>query len=231
VTVSNSLRRYLGSAYGIDDSRVSVIPCCTDDEQFRWSGNRRQSERTRLNLTDKFVCTHLGSLFEWYQPETLVQVFGAIRQSVPSAHLLIVTRDVDKATSYLTLHLRSDLFTITEAKHQDVPALLNASDLGLLLLPDTPNIQASSPTKFSEYLNCGLPVLISPRVGDYSELVEASDIGEVAIPNRPISADFLSALVDSRDAYAARCVRVGAMLTWKRHTGTWNDIVKRLEGG
>ena len=31
--------------------------------------------------------------------------------------------------------------------------------------------QVASPTKFAEYLMCGLPIVISPNVGDFSELV------------------------------------------------------------
>lgn len=229
VVVSEALRCYLRETYSIDDSRLSVIPCCADESRFRWDPDQRRSERDRLNLADRFVCVHLGSIREWYRPEAVVEAFQGMRQKVPSAHLLIVTPDVDQASTYIERYLPREVFTVTASKHSGVPALLNASDLGMLLLPDTPNIRTSSPTKFAEYLNCGLPVLISPHVGDFTSLVATSGAGYVTDPGHPIDPEFLTGVVSSRDLHARRCVRTGAAFRWSRYRDAWDTILARLE--
>ena len=228
IVVSQVLKDYLCGAYDVDDSHVTVLPDCADHTRFRWDPELRAAERARLNLEDRFVCVHLGSFVEWYRPDVIVGAFTEIRDHLPEAHLLVVTEEVGKADDYLAGRLDRNLFTLIHAKHEDVPALLNASDLGFLLLPQSPNIEVASPTKFSEYLNCGLPVLISPNVGDFTATVERSDIGRVMDTNAPVDKAFLDSLVTRRTTYAGRCVEAGQPLRWQSHKSTWNQVVERL---
>jgi glycosyltransferase involved in cell wall biosynthesis len=195
---------------------------------FRWDTQRRDAMRRQLGLEQKLVCTHLGSFFEWYEPELLVHLFRQIRERQADAHLLVVTPGQDAVREYLTSRFPADAFTVMSAPHDQVPALLNASDLGFLLLRPSPNIKTSSPAKFSEYLNCGLPVLITSDVGDYSELVRASDAGMVVNESTVIGDDFLSKIAASRLEMASRCVDAGRSLTWQSATAVWQDLLTRV---
>src|SRR5262249_26319976 len=154
-------------------------------------------------------CTHLGSFFEWYEPELLLQLFGQIRNHSANAHLFVVTGAADSVSEYLAGHLPAGSFTVMSAKHNEVPALLAASDLGFLLLRSSPNIKTSSPAKFSEYLNCGLPVLITPDVGDFSELIAQTGTGLVVQNGTTIDPGFLSRLESDRNNIAGKCVEAG----------------------
>ena len=170
VTVSHKLAGYVEQRYRIPGNKISVIPCCADENTFSWDAAHREDMRRSMNLSGKFVCTHVGSFFEWYDPDMLVSVFQQIQNHV-NAHLLVITSEVERTTAFLGSRLRPGTFLVRYAAHEEVPALLNASDIGFLFLRPSPNIKTSSPVKFAEYLNCGLPVLITPEVGDYSEFV------------------------------------------------------------
>ncbi len=222
VTVSGRLADYIKDRYKIQDSKISVIPCAADSRLFRWDAELRRQTRQRLKLDGRFVCAHLGSFFEWYEPDFLMRTFAEIRHTFPDAHLMVVTNEVVRAQEYLEARLARKDFNVLSAEHRDVPALLNASDAGFLLLRSTPNIQTSSPVKFAEYLNCGLPVLITPHVGDYSELVARSGAG--AIVNN-VDATDLSILKRPREELAARCTAAGAPLTWQALGGAWKGAV------
>lgn len=187
IAVSDKLGQYLMQRYRIPSDRITVIPCCADPAVFYPDPARRSAERQRLGLDDRFLCAHVGSFSDWYQPEDILQRFLEIRSRHPEAHLLIVTRDVPTASSFLSQRLSPADYTVLCANHDDVPALLNAADLGLLLLKATPNIETSSPTKFAEYVNCGLPVLISEGVGDFSSMVRDAALGTVVSAGQPIS--------------------------------------------
>ena len=47
----------------------------------------------------------------------------------------------------------------------------------MLIRENTVTNQVASPTKFAEYLACGLPVIISDNLGDYSVFVETNGCG------------------------------------------------------
>ena len=120
-----------------------------------------------MKLDGKLVCTHVGSFFEWYDHELLLNLFAGIQRDVADAHLLVLTSATEKTREYLSRRLPAESFTVMNAPHDEIPPLLNASDVGFLLLRSSPNIETCSPTKFSEYLSCGLPVVITPQVGDF----------------------------------------------------------------
>ena len=150
IVVSEKLSEYLMDRYHLSKRKLSVIPCCSDGATFKWDSGRRDAIREGMNFGGKFVCTHLGSFFEWYDPALLVNAFQQIATEI-DAHLFVVTKDPRKAADYLENHLPADCFTVRSATHEEVPGLLNASDLGLLLLRPSPNIRTSSPVKFAEY--------------------------------------------------------------------------------
>ena len=62
-------------------------------------------------------------------------------------------------------------------KVNDVPKYLLTADYGLLLREETITNQVASPVKFAEYIACGLKVIISDHLGDYSKFVETFDYG------------------------------------------------------
>jgi glycosyltransferase involved in cell wall biosynthesis len=227
VVVSDKLGRYVMERYRVPADKVSTIPCCADETIFRWDAARREAVRRSRNLGDKFVCTHLGSFFEWYQPESVIDAFQEIRNRA-DAHLLVITPNVEKAGSYLGSRLPVESFSVFQVAHHEVPGLLNASDLGLLLLRRSPNIETSSPAKFAEYLCSGLPVLISESVGDFSELVTRHTVGAVADENARFDVSLLDDILRNRSAIAGRCTAAGASLTWQAARPIWTRIVRRL---
>jgi hypothetical protein len=179
----------------------------------------RQRTRAELGLTDNLICAHLGSFSEWCEPELLVRTFAGIHDRYPLAHLLTVTLKPEAARAFLAGHLPAGSFTVTSAEHQRVPALLNAADLGFLLLRSTPNIETSSPAKFTEYLNCGVPVIITSGVGDFSSLVANKRLGEI-LRGSVVSDRVVHSVLHSREQIAQRCVQGGKELTWQFHRCT-----------
>jgi glycosyltransferase involved in cell wall biosynthesis len=219
IVVSRALGRYLLKQYGIPASKLSVIPCCADASLFHIDPELRARTRIELGLADRLICTHLGSFFEWYESDQLVRTFNNLRERYPAAHLLAVTPGEDAARAFLSKNLPEGTFTVTAAAHDRVPALLNATDLGFLLLRASPNIETSSPAKFAEYLNCGVPVIITSGVGDFSSLVHNRKLGEV-LKESTVSDKLVQAVLNFRSAIAGRCAQGGRELTWQFHRDT-----------
>lgn len=61
--------------------------------------------------------------------------------------------------------------------HNEVPLVLAACDVGILIREQSETNRVASPTKFAEYLAAGLPVAISENLGDYSAFVVNHNAG------------------------------------------------------
>jgi glycosyltransferase involved in cell wall biosynthesis len=60
---------------------------------------------------------------------------------------------------------------------EDVPRYLHAADVGLSLIRTSAARQASSPTKFAEYLAAGLPVISTAEIGDLDAQIAEHRVG------------------------------------------------------
>ncbi len=178
--VSTALRDVLeGRHPGVRD-KADVIPCGHDDARFGLDPAARAAARARLGLGERFVVVYAGSLVPYQLPEHVLRVGAIARRLRPDAHLLLLTPEVARGQALAgAAGLGPEAVTVFAAAHDEVPALLNAADVGLLLRRPDPVNAVASPTKLAEYLACGLPVLVSEGIGDASDLVRECQGGEV----------------------------------------------------
>ncbi len=168
--------------WGYRTDNVSVIPCCANTNTFKFRSDFRDRIRQLHGLRDKFVFIHAGSLEYWYIKEHMLDYFSEAKKLVPNAHFLILAH-CDKERILEFIQAKKDLsmsdFTIISARFSDMPGYLSAADAGLFFITPVFTKLASSPTKFAEYLSCGLPVIINDRIGDMEDYVIKNRVGVV----------------------------------------------------
>ena len=156
-----------------------VVPCCADLDRFQFSAVERARHRRELKLEDRFVVVYCGSIDGWYLTEEMADCFLALRRRKPEAHLLWLTpARHDRIRSLMQERgLGNGDYTIVSAAPQEVPAYLSASDIGLAFIKNCFSKLASSPTKYAEYLACGLPLIINAGIGDSDALIRQEGAG------------------------------------------------------
>lgn len=188
VVVSEEHAQHMTSRFGYPREKMTVVPNATDTDVFRPDAARGRKTRKELGLSEhQLVVIFCGSVQPWQCLPESVALFGRMREQRPDAHLLVLTPHVPEASSLLAASLPAGQYTVTTAAHSEVPRYLAAADIGLLLRRPTPRNAVASPTKFAEYIACGLPTVIGPGVGDYSELVASRQLGVVVDPDSPRS--------------------------------------------
>jgi len=158
-----------------------LYPGNADEGWFHYSAELRKSVRDELGIGTRFVVTYSGGLeMPWHVPDLLFRFFRQISAITDDAILLILSGDRRLALEYASKHgIEEDRILILSADNRQVHRYLNASDLGTLFRTDDIMNRVSSPTKFAEYLMCGLPVAISPSVGDLSGVIEKTGWGMI----------------------------------------------------
>jgi glycosyltransferase involved in cell wall biosynthesis len=178
--VSRAMQAYLSQKYELSDEYFTVVPCCVDSKHFEEASIERTALRRDLKLDDQLVIAYNGAL-EWYQrPDLSLRIFGAFRQLYPRAHFLALTPSAERMRELCKVAgLTKNDHSILSLRHEEVPRYLGAADIGLLPRAESVVNRVASPVKFAEYLACGLPVVLSEAVGDYSELVREARVGLV----------------------------------------------------
>jgi glycosyltransferase involved in cell wall biosynthesis len=174
VTLTDAIWPFLAKSDGLRGRQVvhEVVPCCADLNLFTFNPEDRERLRKELGVEDRFVIVYSGSIDGWYLTEEMADFFVTLRQSEPRAYLLWLTtgshariRELMQARGVTTHD-----YTVQTATTRDVPSYLSASDAGLAFIKPCFSKLASSPTKFAEYLACGLPIVINRGVGDSDSL-------------------------------------------------------------
>ena len=148
---------------------MTVIPTCADLARFTPANTPR----------DGFVLGYVGSAGTWYLFDAVVACFARLRMLRPDARLLIINRNehayvrdrlVAGGVAMEAVELRS-------AEYKEVPAQMARMHAAVFFIKPVFSKQASSPTKFGEFLGCGVPCLANTGVGDMARILFDECVG------------------------------------------------------
>jgi len=160
VTLTDASVAQIREWAGGRDLPVEVIPTCVEHAAFA---------QTRVRAGGPHAVWS-GSVGTWYRFDLAARVADAL--GMP---LTVLTRQVQEARATLAGE-PADVRTVAPGA---MPAALHAGDVGLCLVVSTPSKRASAPTRFAEYLAAGMPVAVTPGVGDLDALVSSRGVGVV----------------------------------------------------
>jgi len=139
----------------------------------------RAAMRKRLRVADDaLLLVYSGTLATWQLPEATALFASAVAQQQPGTRLLMVTPD--KAAARAATRAAGVVKPIIRActpgrAHEFVVA----ADYGLLLRDDSVVNRVACPVKFGEYLACGVRPVLTPTVGDQSQVCMDTGMGVV----------------------------------------------------
>ena len=181
VTLTERIWPIINEWDALSDRQVAheVVPCCADLELFKFSQSDRERRRRELGLEDRFVVVYSGSIDGWYLTESMADFFAVLLKQKPRAHALWLTpASHDRIKTLMqTRGIAEKDYTVLAATTADVPSYLSASDAGLAFIKSCFSKTASSPTKYAEYLACGLPLIINCGIGDSDTLITSENTG------------------------------------------------------
>ena len=237
ICVSNAFKRYLVTRYGLPEDRVEVIPTAVDTDTFRFDHRARERVRRSLGIASKLVVAYSGSAHEWEVPDHILRAFRMVAGRRRDSHLLILTtQPAELERAVARAGVPTEAVHVLSVQHRLVPQYLSAADVGLLIREDNLVNRVAAPTKFAEYLACGVPVLVSKGIGDTEAVISSYDVGWVT---RDLSDTSLTDAVRRIEGDIARiaspgfkqhCAAVAQKLySWESHIPTLLGLYQRLE--
>lgn len=180
--VSNVFKEFLQSHYDVKE--ISIIPTFVDTARFTFSNSLRQLYRKKLGVSTEPVVVYSGGVAAWQRIEDVARLFSALRQTMENLFMLFLTQEPSRMKKEIGDLADLGHVRVIQVPHNEVAGYLCASDVGVLLREDRLTNHVAAPIKFSEYMCCGLPSIISDRVGDTAEVVRQGNAGIVLGPDK-----------------------------------------------
>lgn len=178
--VSSELKKHLLKSYNIEEKRISIVPCGIDETVYFFDEKIRDILRKEMGLRNKLVFIYSGSMHPLQMPKAMLKLFKEFYKTDKEVFFLILTFKVEKAEKLLQYELvPQENYRVLSVEHSKVPMYLNAADIGILLREKNIVNRVACPTKFAEYIACGLYTIVTEEIGDISRMVEREKIGEI----------------------------------------------------
>lgn len=180
--VSNPLVSILSERYKIMNKEIfAVFGGVADENYFYYNNALRDQLKTLYSVENKILLLYSGMLNKsWQMPEKYFDFFSALQQQQSNLILVLITPNTEIANKLKEKYNIADKsIIIKESTYADLASYYNMADFGLLFRKNEIVNRVASPTKFSEYTLCGLPVIISSNIGDFSGDIKKSGFGYV----------------------------------------------------
>jgi len=176
---TSEIRRTIISM-GIPEKKVITLVNTVDIDLFR----PENIDRTKLGFrNDDFIVIYVGSLTQVQNLKTVIEAANLIKK-IPKIKIIMVGEGEDKdnlinETKHLNLR---NIDFIDGQPTEKIIELINASNIGLISLSKNKFFSDNAlPTKTSEYLGCGKPIVACAGL-NLKELIEKNKVGLVVPP-------------------------------------------------
>ncbi len=226
LAVTTKLIDYWGVEYGFEGTKCEVIPCSLS-EQFENITFNKQEVKTHVfgwRDTDT-VLVYSGSTSGW---QSLTYIEDLVRNWLIKSEkikILFLSRASDEIRRLIV-----DFPGQVQQRwipHNDVPKYLCACDYGILVRESTVTNQVAAPVKFAEYLACGLRILCSEGLGDYTDFVKEHACGDIVCPGNAENVEIHPVSLDdknrarrlAKEFFSKQCLNI---------KGRYRNLMKRL---
>jgi glycosyltransferase involved in cell wall biosynthesis len=176
-TVSKNLKQYLSRKIGREDT--TVIPSCFNENSFYFEPAARKEIRNAFGLNENSILLcYSGGMSAWQRLPDIISLLKKVCSADHRCKALFLTNNQGELASLLReAEFPSDQTFIHGCSHKEVHRYLSAADLGFIMRHDTTVNNVASPVKVAEYLACGLPVILTRGIGDYSDMLPDAGVG------------------------------------------------------
>lgn len=202
ITLTEDAKSLIEDRGLVQSSQIRVIACSVDQDRFRPDKALRQATRKQMNIApDDTVLVHLGSSGPLYMMQTTYRLLAALKSMGLPVRLLLLGEHTSQqhinAAKEVGVTLHPDDLHCQQVPHANVPAFLNAADIGLSFRIKGKSSLGVSATKLGEYMSCGLPVISNTGIGDIHDIIPARQFGLVLGSHREAAIKHAASVIAS----------------------------------
>ena len=158
-----------------NQSKIKVIPCCTDENLFQPKNIKNFRRELGFNKDD-FIISYVGSIGTWYMLDEMLDFFKCLQKQKTNAKFFFITKDNPQLILEKLKSKKIDISSIKikSSSREMMPSYIALSNFSIFFILPVFSKKASSPTKMGEIMNLGIPIICNSGVGDVDEIMEKS---------------------------------------------------------
>ena len=158
-----------------NQSKIKVIPCCTDETLFQKKNIQNVRNELGFNKND-FIISYVGSIGTWYMLDEMLDFFKCLKTKKPKAKFFFITKDNPQLILEKAKNKDIDISSIKiqPSSREMMPSYIGVSNFSIFFILPVFSKKASSPTKMGEIMNLGIPIICNSGVGDVDEIMGKS---------------------------------------------------------
>jgi len=228
-----AMKDYARAKYKIEPRQFFVKPACIDFTHF-YPRKKSPELLEKYQLGDKIICVYAGKLGGTYLKD---EVFEFVKSCYEYwgdrfVYLMLTSEDKSKVKEMVSLHGIPNEVVITEyVEHSDIPRYLSLGDFGINPQVPVPSKRYGTPIKNGEYWAMGLPVIISPKISDDSDIIEENNIGIIMdFQNKRIYTESIKKMDELLTANSKEKLQEKIFSVAKKHRsyGIAEDVYSRI---
>lgn len=172
---------------------------------------------------------YLGNVEGRYDFDAVARFAAIAAQRPPGADLMVLTQadaNIVHAKA-AAAGLSPERVSVATVPHVTVPERLRARHAGIHFLPRGHSEHGGSPAKIGEYWASGLPVLVTPNIGDSDTVIQSEGVGVVVAEHS--TQCYIAALNSIRALLADPDVRARCRRAAERHYGLAEPSDRQIE--
>ena len=163
ICVSENLRKELMKQSGLELNNTFIYPCCADIARF---------EQTSCPCNkEKIVVGYFGGFNKWQCIDTILDIFIELRKKDSRFFLMLITNSSPEPYKEKLEKIGKENYSIKGVPFNEIPENISQMDASFALRESRPLNTVSSPTKLSESLAAGVPIIVTRGSGDYAEML------------------------------------------------------------
>ena len=188
---------------------------------------KRMRELLGYAQQHKVIC-YVGSCGpKWQRIDSIIRLFRDVSSINPWYRFLFITSQTNIPKNMIKrIGLDRSLCYITSCDQSEVNDYLIACDAAIIMRDDMLINNVACPTKIGEYLNSGLPVLLTKNIGDMSELINRNNVGLIMEENDYTATQIVKYLNDIqyKKMYAKCKLFASRHLTWNAYIREFKEL-------
>ncbi len=224
VVVSKRFTPTLGSV-GVDENDIWYHPNGVEPEFFEHSGSWRISEELQRTLDEKFVVSYVGTLGRAHGLTVVIDAAEKLQLESRCNDILFAFvgygANADKLEQMATERGLENVLFVGRRPKDEVPDVLELSDVSLVHLKDRELFKSAIPSKMFEAMASGTPIALGVR-GEAERIVKSGDVG---VPFEPENAKELAETVLELQNDSEMRARLGENgTTYVSENFSWDSI-------
>ena len=187
VVVTPAFKDHLIEQWRIPSGKIAIVENGVETGLFRPAthplSTRAELVRHGIHAEGRFLVCYIGTMGMAHGLETLITAAEELRSALPQCLFLLIGEGAEKEHIMRLAYERGldNVQFLNEQPRQDIPALVSAADVCLVMLKKSDVFKTVIPTKLLEYMACERPVIVAVD-GQARSMVESARAGVFVPP-------------------------------------------------